>query len=141
MNSARMRRANRAVGAVAAGGVLALASVLGGAASSSAAEGSSSGAAGQDSIQPMAKACSEGKLCVWDKPNGQGHRVDLYTCKWEDVTRHGLARVGSFVNNQTDGTVATFYGYDGKWVKQYTSKAFELLDNDQGHKTYGIQVC
>lgn len=141
MFSARIRRAHRTVGAVAAGGAIALVSVLGGATTSSAVEASGSGATGNDSIHPMAKSCPEGKLCVWDKAHGQGHRADFYTCKWEDVTRHGLTRVGSFVNNQTDGTVATFYGFDSKWVKQYTSKAFELRGNDQGHKTYGIQVC
>ncbi|GAA2788911.1 peptidase inhibitor family I36 protein [Saccharopolyspora taberi] len=100
----------------------------------------------QDPVQAMAEACDEGKLCVWEGANGQGKRVDFYVCQWEEVQRHGLSRVGSFVNNQTDGTVAAFHGPDpanptGPWIEQYRSTAFEIRDDDRGLGTYGIQVC
>ena len=100
----------------------------------------------QDAAHAMAEACVEGKLCVWEGANGQGKRVDFYVCQWEDVTKHGLARVGSFVNNQTDSTVAAFHGPDpanpeGPWIEQYRSTAFEIRDNDRELATYGIQVC
>lgn len=77
----------------------------------------------QDPIQAMAEACHEGWLCVWDEGGGHGNRHDFYECLPEDVRAHGLARVGSYVNNQTDGTVATFKGPDaanpnGPWFDQ-----------------------
>ena len=103
-------------------------------------------ASAQDGPSTMAEACQEGWLCVWDGANGQGKRVDFYQCTFEDVRQHGLARVGSYVNNQYDGTVSTFKGPEasdpnGPWIDQYTSTAFEISDNDRGHLTYGVQVC
>lgn len=103
-------------------------------------------AAVQDPASAMAAACEEGRICVWDEAAGHGNRVDLYQCNLEDVRAHGLTRVGSYVNNQTDGTVAAFQGPnasdpEGPWQDQYTSTAFEISDNDKGVLTYGIQVC
>ncbi len=97
-----------------------------------------------DPAQAMAEACPAGHLCVWGEPLGQGVQHNFYTCGEVDVRDFGLDRVGSFVNNQTDGTVATFRGPPEQgqpWFEQYTSTAFEIRDNDQGFLTYGIRVC
>lgn len=133
------RQAQRVL-VVAATGVLAAAAALTGTAAATEV------APTPDRVRAMAAACAEGTLCVWDQAYGQGHRVDLYYCGFEDVTHHGLSRVGSYVNNQTEGTVATFHGPDpanpgGPWVQQYSSTAFEIRGTDRGFATYGIRVC
>lgn len=87
--------------------------------------------------RPLADPCQVGEICIWDGPNGQGNRIDYSLCtdQFYDVTDDGLERVGSFINNQTDGTVAEFYYLDenGQWQVAYESTAFEFRDNDQGH--------
>lgn len=119
----------------------ALVASMGFAGAASASPGNGDAEARQPST--MAQPCPEGWLCVWDEANGQGNRKDFYTCEFVDLRGQGPARVGSFINNQTDGTVATFYGLtpDGLWYEQYTSSAFDFRDNDGGSHTYGIRVC
>lgn len=98
-----------------------------------------------EGMQAMVEACEEGYLCVWDRADGQGNRHDFYECSGVlDVRQFGLERVGSFINNQTDGTVASFHGPDeqgGPWHHQYDSTAFEFWDNDRGLTTYGVDPC
>lgn len=103
-------------------------------------------AASAEDAGAMAPPCDDGWLCVYGDANGQGERVDLYECTFFDIGQSELGKLGSFNNNQFDGTVATFYGWDpespdGPWVEQYTSQAPEFVDNDQGLDTYGVQVC
>ncbi|MDR7304054.1 peptidase inhibitor family I36 protein [Haloactinomyces albus] len=92
----------------------------------------------------MAEPCPEGYLCVWEGPAGQGSRVDFYYCQFVNVHDYGLTGVGSYINNQTTGTVSTFQGPPAPgepWVNQYTSTAFDFSDSSHGYRTYGIQVC
>ncbi|WP_460961320.1 peptidase inhibitor family I36 protein [Parasphingorhabdus pacifica] len=122
--------------AVASGALLAMGTIFAGVGSAST----------QDGPSTMAEPCQEGWVCVWDQSNGQGNRVDFYQCALEDVRAHGLDRVGSYINNQYDGTVTTFSGPDssdpsGPWSEQYTSTAFDMSSHDRGHLTYGVQVC
>ena len=88
--------------------------------------------------------CEPGKLCVFDQPNFTGNRHDYYQCgPMRDVRQDGLERIGSFINNQTDDQVSTFYGEDAPhhWVPQFTSVAAGADQDTTDRRTLGVQVC
>ncbi|MCZ7412933.1 MULTISPECIES: hypothetical protein [unclassified Streptomyces] len=83
-------------------------------------------AATSPSISPAAKriryvtdgsySCSYGTLClrVWDPTRGKYKVFDLYYCNTYHLSYWGSGGDGGgFYNNQTTGTVATFYNSTG----------------------------
>lgn len=89
-------------------------------------------------------ACDPGKLCAFDQAGFTGNRVDYYLCgPMRDVRQDGLARVGSFINNQTGDQRSTFYGEDTPhhWVPQFTSVAADASADTTEQVTRGIAVC
>ena len=139
-----MRKARSRIFAVAAGSMLTLATAFAGTSTAQTEEQVDV----QEALHAMAAACQDGYLCIWEGPYGQGKRVDLFYCNQTvHLKDYGLERVGSFVNNQYDGTVAYFYGPkdpmdgDSPIVQQYTSTAFEIRDNDQNKYTTHVEAC
>ena len=113
--------------------------------------GSSAAAENQDDYEAMQRACGEGSLCIWDGPNGDGARMDLYRCEIVDVHKpyagqDPIAGVGSFVNNQTDGTTASFSGPlpedpEGPPQHQYDSTAFDIRGDTTDLNTFIVETC
>ncbi|GAB2755727.1 hypothetical protein GCM10027174_34450 [Salinifilum aidingensis] len=106
----------------------------------------------QDDFERMERACQEGYLCIWEGANGGGNRMDLYYCGERVNVREdygqqpGIAGVGSFVNNQHDGTTASFYGPlpddpDGPPQHQYDSVAFEIRGDTTDLNTFLVEAC
>ncbi|MHA6798740.1 peptidase inhibitor family I36 protein [Bounagaea algeriensis] len=138
----RMPRSLRAVAATTGATALAMGAVFAGQAAAQ---------ENQDGLEAMDAACNEGYLCIWDGPNGSGDRMDLYVCDYVNV-REGaegqapIRGVGSFVNNQTDGTVTGFHGPlpedpEGPPQHQYDSTAFDIRGDTTDLNTYEVQVC
>lgn len=88
--------------------------------------------------------CPEGMVCVFDEAGFSGQRIDYFYCgPPQDVRDAGLARVGSYINNQTDDQVASFFGQDenNEWILQYTSTAVDANADTTALTTYGVQSC
>lgn len=105
----------------------------------------SASAQGEAELRPP---CEHEWLCVYDGPNGTGEETGFHECTDEPVSIAEASdgrfeTLGSFNNNQIDGTVATFFGLDeeGNWVEQYQSTAPEFVDNDQAFETHGLIAC
>jgi len=62
---------------------------------------------GKDAVNTAAISCSNGHLCIRD---GNGTYYDYYYCGYYDFYGAGD---GVFNNNQTSGTRARFYNYNG----------------------------
>ncbi len=54
--------------------------------------------------------CAYLYMCIFHDPGFSGPRVNLYNCQLLNIGWYGY---GSWVNNQSPGTVGIFYGIDG----------------------------
>lgn len=97
-------------------------------------------ASGETPEEAKARAlaeCDDTFLCIWDQPNYTGNRVDFLECEPYPVPIE--LRLGSYMNRQTPGTVATFHAADGTF--QYDSVAVRDEPTDQGFDTYQVDPC
>lgn len=68
--------------------------------------------------------CSYYYVCLFDEPNFSGLLVSLSACSLYDLGGYGLNdRLESYYNNQTSGTTARFYNWEGSWVYKFGSTA------------------
>ncbi|OLZ42826.1 hypothetical protein BS329_41500 [Amycolatopsis coloradensis] len=90
-------------------------------------------------------SCPYLRLCIWDGFNYNGAKEYLFECKLINIGEFGWSdRTKSFKNNQSPGTVATFFNWDGqKWVYLDRSVApgFIPVVNFPIRTTDAIQVC
>jgi hypothetical protein len=54
-------------------------------------------------------ACKFGHMCAWKNINFQGDVIDMYNCAWHVIP---WTTTGSWINNQTRGTVSIFRDND-----------------------------
>jgi len=68
--------------------------------------------------------CGYKYLCLFDGPNYTGLMRELYACSLVNLGNYGQHdRLDSYYNNQTNGTVARFYNWEGHWALKFTSTA------------------
>src|SRR5947208_2894850 len=67
--------------------------------------------------------CTRGLLCIWDGFSYTGNELALYYCRFENIGNLGWSdKLRSYINNQTPGTVAKFYNWNGsRWILLGTS--------------------
>ena len=90
--------------------------------------------------------CGYGYLCIWDGFSHTGNVLRFFNCEFVNIgSKYGWSdKLRSYVNNQTPGTVAKFYNWDGqKWVLLGSSRAYESIPivNFSLRTTDAIQVC
>ncbi|TWF96103.1 peptidase inhibitor family I36 protein [Saccharopolyspora dendranthemae] len=109
--------------------------------------GLASGETPEEANQRALAECGEGNLCVWDDPGYQGRMVSYYECIEVDPFDEFVdGQAGSFLNHQTPGTVAVFFGPDpnnpeGPWVERYHSAAPEEMGDATPLDARGVDPC
>lgn len=100
------------------------------------------------SADEATSGCEEGNLCLWgDVDFPEEPDAALYDCDFFDIGDAGLAPLGSYDNNQFEGTVATFYTWvgdenpDDPWEPVHESTAPEYNPNVEELDIHGVQVC
>lgn len=100
------------------------------------------------SAEEAQSGCEKGNLCLWGEPGFPGEPDEvLYDCGFFDIGDAGLAPLGSYDNNQFDGTVTTFYTWvgdenpDEPWAPVHDSTAPDSNDNVEELDIHGVQVC
>lgn len=91
-----------------------------------------------------ADSCSSGQLCLYTGVNFTGAQKDYEACEYRDLSDNGWAgTVRSFDNNQSDGTVATFYTTTplGRQVVATSTAPEQMPVFAQGVLVDGIKVC
>lgn len=67
-------------------------------------------------------SCSSGYLCLWAGANWSGDKLSFYKCEFRDLGDFGFDnRLTSYKNNQSSGTRAKFYNWEGAQVPGNTS--------------------
>ena len=90
--------------------------------------------------------CSYTYLCMWDGANWTGSKLSLYVCALRDLSDYGFNdRLTSYKNNQTTGTRARFYNWQGSWVYKFDSHAYHtedsLANTPWNNMIDGVRVC
>ncbi|TCC30455.1 hypothetical protein [Kribbella sindirgiensis] len=69
--------------------------------------------------------CDDGNLCLWAGDYYDHERHDLFYCRLYNLADWGFNdRLTSYMNEQSKGTRARFYNWQGgKWVQKFTSVA------------------
>jgi len=94
--------------------------------------------AGITVTSPLAtvKGCQFGFLCLWSDAGWSGYRIDFYHCGFYDLGAIGFPsggrwndKVSSWINNQTSGTLARYYNYDGvsSFKQVYADRAYHSI--------------
>ncbi|MFI8293730.1 hypothetical protein EAO71_02905 [Streptomyces sp. ms191] len=91
-------------------------------------------------------SCSYEYLCLWDGANWTGTKLSFYVCAFRNLSDYGFNdRLTSYKNNQTSGTVASFYNWESRWVYKFGSTAYHtedsLANTPWNNMIDGIQVC
>ncbi|MEU6411921.1 peptidase inhibitor family I36 protein [Microbispora sp. NPDC046933] len=92
-----------------------------------------------------AGTCAYYNLCVWENSNMSGYglaweacsQYDLGGARYPDGAWVGTGasgpkwndRISSMINNQTSGTRANFYNWEGRWVQAFWTYAFDRRAN------------
>ncbi|WP_416971023.1 hypothetical protein [Streptomyces sp. 4F14] len=93
-------------------------------------------------------SCASQYLCLWRDANWTGTKLSLYVCEFRDLNDlpFGNDTLTSYKNNQTRGTVARFYNWEGgRWVQKFTSTAYHtedsLANTPWNDMIDGVRVC
>jgi len=78
--------------------------------------------------------CEYGTLCAWawDTSQGKWKIFHLYNCHKYALANWGSYGDTGFINNQTTGTIARFYGQNGSTQVEPSSRAYEHRSEDEG---------
>ncbi|NEB91951.1 peptidase inhibitor family I36 protein [Streptomyces bauhiniae] len=90
--------------------------------------------------------CSYEYLCLWDGANWTGSKLSFSACTFVDLSSYGFNdRLTSYKNNQTSGTIANFYNWEGAWKYKFGSRAYHtedsLANTPWNNLIDGVQVC
>lgn len=70
---------------------------------------------------------------------------NLYYCNLVNLGNYGQNdRLSSFINNQSTGTVARFYNWQGYWSRKFNSTAYQartLLGSGYNNYIDGVDPC
>ncbi|MET9509474.1 peptidase inhibitor family I36 protein [Streptomyces flavidovirens] len=91
-------------------------------------------------------SCSSGYLCLWAGDFWDGDKLSFYKCDFRDLGDYGFNdRLTSYKNNQSSGTRAKFYNWQGSWVYKFDSHAYHSEDDLQNtpwdNMIDGVRVC
>ncbi|MDG9701549.1 peptidase inhibitor family I36 protein [Streptomyces sp. DH37] len=91
-------------------------------------------------------SCSSGYLCLWSGDFWDGDKLSFYKCAFRDLSDYGFNdRLTSYKNNQSSGTRAKFYNWQGSWVYKFDSHAYHTEDDLQNtpwdNMIDGVRVC
>lgn len=78
--------------------------------------------------------CEYGTLCAWawDTSHGKWKIFHLYNCHKYALANWGSYGDTGFINDQTTGTIARFYGQNGSTEVEPASRAYEHRSEDEG---------
>ncbi|MFF3313191.1 hypothetical protein [Streptomyces sp. NPDC002952] len=76
-------------------------------------------------------SCSYKWLCLWTGPNWTDSKVSFTECRDYDLNNYSFNNdtLTSYKNNQTTGTVARFYNWEGRKVYKFGSTAYHTEDS------------
>ncbi|GGX81898.1 peptidase inhibitor family I36 protein [Streptomyces fructofermentans] len=77
-------------------------------------------------------SCDYEYLCLWTGPNWTDSKLAFYQCRDYDLSHYSAFRndtLTSYKNNQTTGTVARFYNWEGRKVYKFGSTAYHTEDS------------
>ncbi|MFD7438818.1 hypothetical protein [Streptomyces sp. NPDC059861] len=76
-------------------------------------------------------SCSYEWLCLWTGPNWTDSKVSFTECRDYDLNNYSFNNdtLTSYKNNQTTGTVARFYNWEGRKVYKFGSTAYHTEDS------------
>ncbi|MGV9453044.1 hypothetical protein [Streptomyces sp. NPDC003635] len=76
-------------------------------------------------------SCAYEYLCLWTGPNWTDSKVSFYQCRDYDLNNYAFNNdtLTSYKNNQTTGTVARFYNWEGRKVYKFGSTAYHTEDS------------
>ncbi|MFD4786137.1 peptidase inhibitor family I36 protein [Streptomyces sp. NPDC058459] len=76
-------------------------------------------------------SCSYEYLCLWTGANWTGSKVSFAKCQDYDLNDYSFNNdtLTSYKNNQTTGTVARFYNWEGRKVYKFGSTAYHAEDS------------
>lgn len=92
-------------------------------------------------------SCSYEYLCLWQGANWTGTKLSLTVCALRDLNDYAFNNdtLTSYKNNQTTGTVAKFYNWEGSWVYKFGSTAphteDSLANTPWNNMIDGVRVC
>ncbi|WP_405064509.1 peptidase inhibitor family I36 protein [Kribbella sp. NBC_01505] len=81
--------------------------------------------------------CAYGHLCLYRGPSYTGTKVDLYACN-SRYSLPGWTGRGSFINNQTAGTIADFYTKTGYYAG---SMAYDISVDYDWTPIWYVRAC
>ncbi|GII52656.1 hypothetical protein Pth03_10450 [Planotetraspora thailandica] len=106
----------------------------------------------QAEARALAASCAYYYLCTWEHSNGGGNGIRFYTCGWYDLGGYRYPdgawvgtgasgakwndRISSMTNNQTTGTRANFYNWEGSWKLVFWTYAYDWRANLAIDKRY-----
>ncbi len=75
-------------------------------------------------------SCPHEYLCLWDGAYWTGTKHTFWACGYVNLSDRGFNdRLTSYKNNQTTGTVSSFYNWEGSWVYKFGSRAYHTEDS------------
>ncbi|MER7897632.1 peptidase inhibitor family I36 protein [Streptomyces sp. NPDC096046] len=76
-------------------------------------------------------SCSYKYLCLWTGANWTGNKASFTRCEDIDLNDYAFNNdtLTSYKNNQTTGTVARFYNWEGRKVYKFGSTAYHTEDS------------
>lgn len=92
-------------------------------------------------------SCSYEYLCLWTGANWTGTKLSFSVCALRDLSDYAFGNdtLTSYKNNQTSGTVARFYNWEGSWVYKFGSTAYHtedsLANTPWNNMIDGVDVC
>lgn len=94
-------------------------------------------------------SCSYTYLCLWAGAKWSGDKLSFFKCEFRDLGDYGFDnRLTSYKNNQSSGTRAKFYNWEGgssPWVYKFDSHAYHtedsLANTPWDNMIDGVQVC
>ncbi|MDX3386058.1 peptidase inhibitor family I36 protein [Streptomyces niveiscabiei] len=93
-------------------------------------------------------SCDHEYLCLWQGANWTGTKLSLSVCAFRDLNDYAFNNdtLTSYKNNQTRGTVAKFYNWEGgRWVQKFSSTAphteDSLANTPWDNMIDGVRVC
>lgn len=98
-------------------------------------------------LSPAAvRGCDDGWFCMWHAPGWGGGWPDgpdpdlkFYYCTKTAIS--GWVGYGSYINNQTPGTIATFYGRNGTTVVGWSAAAYASDSSYDWTPVWYVKPC